>query len=59
MSIAWIWTIWTVLMVGFSWFALVNDLGTYELAIFMAGALALSVAAVLYEKSTHTVGGHF
>jgi hypothetical protein len=38
---------------------MVNDLGTYELPIFMAGALALSAAAVLYEKSTHPVGGHF
>jgi len=50
MSTAWIWTIWTVLMILLSYVTVVYDLGAYELPIFMIGALVLSAATFWYER---------
>ena len=53
MASGWIWTIWAVVMVAFSYYALVADLGQYELVIFMLGAFILSAAAAWYDGKTN------
>ena len=52
MSTGWIWAIWTVVMLGWSYVALVYELGPYEVMIFIVGAMLLSAAAVAFQRTT-------
>ena len=54
MASTWTWVVWTVLLLGFTYYALVTDLGTYEMMIVLAGAIVLSVVATMYERVTHS-----
>ena len=40
-------------MLGLMYFALVTDFGQYELIIFRVGGVALSAAAVAYQRKIH------
>ena len=53
MSTGWIWAIWTVVMLGWSYVALVYDLGSYEVPIFIVGGMLLSAGAVAFQRTTH------
>jgi hypothetical protein len=51
MSTAWIWTLWAAAMVTLSGIALVYDLGTYEVLIFMAAGIVVSALAYMFDPA--------
>jgi hypothetical protein len=59
MSTGWIWAIWTVVMLGWSYVALEYDLGPYEVMIFIVGGMLLSAGAMAFQRTTRTATSRF
>ena len=51
MSVGWIWTTWTVLMLALAFILLKLELGAYEMPLLIIGGVVFSVVAIGYERT--------